>query len=1030
MIPPYYKLSSYTIYFTGSKIKLKNFSAGAQVTLYKGEEACTGAGVNVSVDEKGRFDVPSNLEAEGYKTHYYYVKQTLNGKSSDCSDLNAYERSLLVEPDLSVASENPSRSATPALKIANLEAGASVALYKGTKDEPCSGTAYSMVLDENKKFEVPAELEASYGVNYYSAQQIVDGAIPPCSKTVEYIRGLLITPSLSLVDDSPGTDLTPTLKVTSLESGATITLHKGSKDDPCSGTGSEVSVDEKGRFKVSSDLKTNYGDNYYSVRQALGEKVSPCSVVVEYVRNLIIPNISLVSGSPGTDATPILKITNLEMGAMITLYKDAACSGTSFYLAIGEGGRFEIPTELEAVYGDNQYSAKQMLSDEENPPCSEAVEYVRNLVSTPSLSLLSESPGVDRTPTLKVANLETDATVTLYKNNSCSGVGSDISLDEKGRVTVPSNLETSQGDNYYSVQQTVGEEVSSCSSSVSYILDIVASEPTLALAEGISSPSNNTTPSFLISDVENGALVSLHTDSSCTSEAVESDTASGNSITLTLKTALSTNRTYTYFAKQEDRAGNFNCSSALEYKLDTSAVAPTIGLAQGISSPSSNTTPSFLISDVENGALVSLHTDSSCTSEAVESDTASSDSITLELQTALIGDRVYPYYAKQVDKANNTSPCSNGIRYTLDTIVATPTLSLVTSSPSNNLTPMFSLGNLEIGGSVGLYSDDSCSTLAQDLIEITEESMNITLSMPLGSDGTYTYSAKQTDRAGNSSNCSSAISYEFIASPFESVWAVGQAGYGDQDRSVTLPLRENDGDGNNFDYDFTVDWGDGSDKQAVTAYSDDITHTYANAGDYTIKIIGAKFPAWYFNNSGDNNKIIEVKNFGVVGWKNLASAFDGCKKLTEFTAGTTDTSQVTDMSDMFSNASSLESLDLTDLNTSSVTDMQRMFSNASSLVSLNISSFDTSSVRNMQRMFFKSSSLTSLNLSNFVTSSVTNMFAMFYYASSLESLDLSGWNTSSVENYAYIFGNTHADLALTCSDGVTTLLGKTCATGN
>ncbi len=102
------------------------------------------------------------------------------------------------------------------------------------------------------------------------------------------------------------------------------------------------------------------------------------------------------------------------------------------------------------------------------------------------------------------------------------------------------------------------------------------------------SPSSNTTPSFVVSDVENGALVSLHTDVQCTEASkVESGTATGDSITLTLQTALSIDETYTYFAKQVDRAGNISgCSSAgVDYELDSTAPnAPTIGLAQGTSS--------------------------------------------------------------------------------------------------------------------------------------------------------------------------------------------------------------------------------------------------------------------------------------------------------------------------------------------------------------------------------------------------------------------------------------------------------------
>ena len=85
-------------------------------------------------------------------------------------------------------------------------------------------------------------------------------------------------------------------------------------------------------------------------------------------------------------------------------------------------------------------------------------------------------------------------------------------------------------------------------------------------------------------------------------------------------------------------------------------------------------------------------------------------------------------------------------------------------------------------------------------------------------------------------------------------------------------------------------------------------------------------------------------------------------------------------------------------NTSNVTDMYNMFGDCSGLTSLDVSSFDTSNVTEMGSMFYGCSSLTSLNLSNFDTSKVTNMRQMFSNCSSLTSLTLSGWVISDATN--------------------------------
>ncbi len=58
--------------------------------------------------------------------------------------------------------------------------------------------------------------------------------------------------------------------------------------------------------------------------------------------------------------------------------------------------------------------------------------------------------------------------------------------------------------------------------------------------------------------------------------------------------------------------------------------------------------------------------------------------------------------------------------------------------------------------------------------------------------------------------------------------------------------------------------------------------------------------------------------------------------------------------------------------------MRNMFSNCSSLTSLNLSKFDINNVINMNNMFSECTSLTSLNLSNFRFDNKIDMKNMFY----------------------------------------------------
>ena len=101
-----------------------------------------------------------------------------------------------------------------------------------------------------------------------------------------------------------------------------------------------------------------------------------------------------------------------------------------------------------------------------------------------------------------------------------------------------------------------------------------------------------------------------------------------------------------------------------------------------------------------------------------------------------------------------------------------------------------------------------------------------------------------------------------------------------------------------------------------------------------------------------------------------------------------DTSNVTNMSQMFLNCRSLKELNLSSFNTNSVQDMSQMFSGCSDLRMLNITNFDTKKVTNMNGMFAGCETLEELDLSNFDTKNVKSMDNMFQSSDALKSLKL------------------------------------------
>lgn len=142
------------------------------------------------------------------------------------------------------------------------------------------------------------------------------------------------------------------------------------------------------------------------------------------------------------------------------------------------------------------------------------------------------------------------------------------------------------------------------------------------------------------------------------------------------------------------------------------------------------------------------------------------------------------------------------------------------------------------------------------------------------------------------------------------------------------------------------------------------------------------------------------------------------------------TSEVENMGSMFSNCTSLETLDLSSFNTEKVTDMQTMFEGSTnlrtinlpkgfigsnvtnlnatfrgcaSLTELDLSGSNAEKVKNMRSMFYGCVALSNLNLSGFKTGSVTDMRYLFSSCQSLESLDLSGFNTENVTSMESMF---------------------------
>ena len=160
---------------------------------------------------------------------------------------------------------------------------------------------------------------------------------------------------------------------------------------------------------------------------------------------------------------------------------------------------------------------------------------------------------------------------------------------------------------------------------------------------------------------------------------------------------------------------------------------------------------------------------------------------------------------------------------------------------------------------------------------------------------------------------------------------------------------------------------------------------------------------------------LDLSNFNTANVTYIGGMFNGCSSLTSLDLSRFNTANVTNISSMFSSCSSLTSLDLSSFNTANVTNMSSMFSNCSSLTNLDLNNFNTINVTNMNSMLSSCKSLSSLNISNFNTSNLTTMSSMFHACSSLTNLDLSSFNTANVTDMSYMFYSCRALTSLDLS---------------
>ncbi|MBR5340057.1 MAG: BspA family leucine-rich repeat surface protein [Lachnospiraceae bacterium] len=146
-------------------------------------------------------------------------------------------------------------------------------------------------------------------------------------------------------------------------------------------------------------------------------------------------------------------------------------------------------------------------------------------------------------------------------------------------------------------------------------------------------------------------------------------------------------------------------------------------------------------------------------------------------------------------------------------------------------------------------------------------------------------------------------------------------------------------------------------------------------------------PAWEGTVDEWAEKVVFEESFSIVKPKRLTCWFEYFGYLTTIEGlQYLDTSEVTDMSNLFRSCNSLESLDLSGFDTAKATSMSGMFARCFALTRLDLQNFNTRNVTDMSEMFYGCSELTVLDLANFDTAKVTAAAEMFVNCGKLQTI--------------------------------------------
>jgi len=528
---------------------------------------------------------------------------------------------------------------------------------------------------------------------------------------------------------------------------------------------------------------------YAKITNVVGE-TSCSSAFAKFTYDTTAPTLAITSTfTPSASSIPVSNSSvNISLSALFTQYdtyklylnnsfsmpidsKHISLAGTnniSFQTITLPTGNYNFYIQGEDLAG-NVTACHQIGThriDINPPPVASAITRLSPALTPSNINSLQ----------IAVNGIETGANVQLFSGANCNSFLEEMLENGSNSVTFSRSGLTEGVHTFTTKVQDAAGNLSACSVALNHTVDLTPPTPPSSLARSnpTAALSSSTSLTILATGVAPTDKVRIYSDNGCNTE-VGSAPATTNSVLVNL-TGLA-NSAHTFYAKTFDLAGNSSsCSMAsVSYQVDniSPAILSSISLEYPANPISNVTTPTIQISGVEIGSTVKVFRDASC-SQLVGSKVAAI--ATESVVTTALAQGNHTLYARQTDAAGNNSPCStSSLNYTVDTTAPqAPTVNFAngTVSPSGNLSPTLAISNLEIGSTVSVYTDASCTNQVATSVVATNP-QNFTVDALVTGGPTFTFYTIVTDIAGNSRACTNSNRNYTLATSLSGVAAIG-----------------------------------------------------------------------------------------------------------------------------------------------------------------------------------------------------------------------------------------------------------------